>query len=415
MTERKSILLLGNYRPSLVMARKFNALGYKVVVGTHGCERLCQFSSCVSEMWDHSSLNEGASRLAEELNEYANQNPELYAIFPVSEEYVRIIAENEELFLNLPHIVTMKSDLVKRCLDKTFMLDLASANNVDTAEFACTRGMGEALKASRDRVGFPLIARPKDSTQRIDGNKAVCINDENEMVAFFRRNNLEHQTLLLQRKFLGKRHNVYFAAFDGKITRVLHAVIDRTDKADDTGLAVEGRTLEATGPIIEQTERLVGALNYSGIGCAQFLVNETTGASSFLEINPRIAGNHALPEHVGLDLAGFNLERVVNGKSDTKHIIGTSGLKYCWTTGDLMGAKVAFLKGEVGLTSLIRWIGRALLTSIRSDVHMVFSFRDPSPALHALWNFVPRLTRWRKPKISPGENTIYANDHRRPT
>ncbi|MEM7214179.1 MAG: ATP-grasp domain-containing protein [Pseudomonadota bacterium] len=418
MTDRNNkplVLLLGNYRPSLTLARTFKARGFDVVVSTHGCERLCQYSAAVSSMWDHSPLKLGPARLASELRSFAKLNPELTAIYPVSEEYVRLIAENEPLFEGLPKIVSMDKALIQKCLDKETMLNLARSLDVPTAPFANTNGLSDALQACGGTGGYPKVLRPRDSTQRIDGNKAVYVENEDELSACFDRHGLHNQPLLIQQKFEGKRHNVYFAATSGHATKLLHAVIDRTDKIDGTGLAVEGRTLNAHHAVVEQTKTLLEALDYNGIGCAQFLVNQETGESSFLEINPRIAGNHALPEYKGLDLGWFNFERVFNERVDAKEVIATGGQRYCWTTGDLMGAKVAYLRKEIGLVTLIGWLIKAAVTAVRSDVHMVFDRKDPNPAIQGLWKAVPRIARWRKPLTQTDNNTDYSNNLRRPT
>ena len=409
------ILLLGNYRPSLILARSFKSRGFDVMVSTYGCERLCQYSVAVSSMWSHSPLDHGPSVLADELKFLAIQRPELIAIIPIAEEYVRLIAEHELLFEGLPNIVSMDGQLIQKCLDKEFMLKLARSIDVPTAPFAYITGPAEMLKSENRIVEYPIIIRPKDSTKRINGNKAISIDNQDELVKCFNKHDLHNQELLVQQKFEGKRHNVYFAAVDGEATRLLHAVIERTDKIDGTGLAVEGRTLEANHKIVEQTKKLVTALNYSGIGCAQFLVNGETGNSSFLEINPRIAGNHALPEYAGLDLGWFNFERVVHKRINRKIVTAKGGLRYCWTSGDLMGARIAFRRKEIGFLSLLTWINKAIWTIVRSDLHMVFSVRDPYPAIRGLWNVVPRITRWPKPATVKLKDKTYSNKQRRQT
>ena len=162
-----------------------------------------------------------------------------------------------------------------------------------------------------------------------------------------------------------------------------------------------------------QTRKLLSALNYSGIGCAQYLVNEETGETSFLEINPRIAGNHALPEYAGMELGWFNYERVIHSTVSDQKFEARSGIRYSWLTGDLMGAKVAFLRGEIDAPTLIKWCLQAFATAARTDLHIVFSIRDPYPAIRGLWNVIPRIARWRSREVAPGENTIYSREKQR--
>ncbi len=406
------VLLLGNYRPSLTLARDFVRRGYDISVGSHGCERLCQYSQAVSSIWEHSPLNSGVKVFAKELKQYSISHPELVAVVPVAEEYVRLFAENEPIFDGLPPVVSMDRDLVIRCLDKEYMLSLAMSVGVFTAPYSYVKGLSGASKAISDGVEFPIIVRPKDSTKRIGGDKAVCVETDSELRECILAHDLRQHDLLLQTKFEGKRHNVYFAAIGGNITRCLHAIIDRTDKLDGSGLAVEGRTLNTEHIVVHQTQRLLDALSYTGIGCAQFLVDEVSGKTSFLEINPRIAGNHALPEHAGLELGWFNFERIVHEELDTEVKISPAGLRYSWLTGDLMGAKVSLIRREIGVLSFIGWVRRALTTAIKADLHMVFSFRDPYPAIRGIFALTPRVARWRIRATHPGENTIYSKNER---
>ena len=133
-----------------------------------------------------------------------------------------------------------------------------------------------------------------------------------------------------------------------------------------------------------------------------------------MEINPRIAGNHALPEYAGLDLAWFNFNRVVHNRIDKKVRSAPAGIRFCWTYGDLMGAKATYLRGEISFGAFITWLSGAIATALRSDVHMVFDKRDPYPAIRGLWNLFPRIARWRKPSTTEiGESTIYAREQER--
>ena len=398
-------LLLGNYRPSLTLARSLRRQGYRVVVGSHGCERGCQYSKAVSDIWDHAPLEATPDRFVQDLRRFHKDHPGLEIIFPVAEEYVRLIADHEAAFAGLPPIATVEAATVRKCLDKPYMMRLAHESGVPTAPFSTSSNAKEFYEAVK-KTGFPLIVRPYDSTKRLDGAKAVFVDSAAEAERALTEYGLGHQVLLLQRKFDGVRHNIYFAAENGEIKRRLHAVIDRTDSPDGTGLAVEGRTLTTDHPLVEQTAALVRALGYTGIGCAQFLLDEASGQSSFLEINPRIAGNHALPEFAGLELGAFMRDLALGRVPAAACDEGRAGIRYCWTSGDLMGAKVCYLKGRISLLQAFGWIARAITVGARSDVHMVFSLSDPAPALHALREVVPRLARWKHPVVPPRQNTI---------
>ncbi len=393
--KQKTILLLGNYRPTLTLARTLKDRGYRIVVGSDGNETTCDHSNSVSKIWHHSPLSMGADQFKSELMRFQELESDLFALYPVAEEYVRLFAEHENKFSSF-QIITVAPDIVNKCLDKNFMMDLALEQNVPTAPFASTSNTYELDQAIKS-IGFPLIVRPRDSTKRLDSKKAIFLEDRDALTKFEKEIQLGQSDLLVQKKFTGTRHNIYFAARNGRLIRSLHALIERTDFIDGTGLAVEGITLDAKGDLLEQTKRLLKALNYSGIGCAQFLVDEKTNETSFLEINPRIAGNHALPEFSGLDLGNFLLDQALNIPVDLSPVYGRAGIKYCWTGGDFMGIKLALLRKEISMATGLKMIARSIYIAFRSDVHMVFSKKDIKPAFLALAQTIPRLDRWKRP------------------
>ncbi|GBE13485.1 MAG TPA: hypothetical protein ENH42_00060 [Desulfobacteraceae bacterium] len=396
--KNRTILLLGNYRPALTLARTLSANGYKIIVGTQGCDHCCEHSHFVSQMWDHSDCTEHASLFLKELDHFSKVQPALAAIFPVSETYVRFFAENSRHLPGLPPVIMMDKLLVKKCLDKLFMMQLAKERCIPMAEFTVARTADE-LDMALDQLGLPVVIRPLGSVSRLNGEKAIIVRNKTELDFLDIDWQQNREGLLLQKEFSGIRHNIYFAAYEGRIVRYLHAVITRTDRTDGTGLAVDGITVEPDVELRRQTNSLVKALNYSGIGCAQYLVNESTRETSFLEINPRIAGNHAVPEHAGLELGKFLLDLVLTGKPDLTPYTGPAGIRYSWMSGYLVTIKTSLGNGEISIGEALRRWRSAITSALGADVHMMFSWSDPLPGLNALWVAIPPLwRRWRGTK-----------------
>lgn len=403
--DSRSILLLGNYRPGLALARRLAEDGYRVIVGSEGCEGGCEHSRFVAEIWEQSVGPGQGEAFVQALVGFCATRPEIAAVFPVSEDYVRLLAraEHQAALDDLPPLIMVQPALVNACLDKLGMMTLAEKTGVPTAAFAQVDDPA-AYAAALDRLGVPLVIRPAHSSNRIDGRKAVIVDDRAEADALTIDWTTQKQGLILQRKAEGVRHNFYFAAYRGQLVRCLHAVITRTDRVDDTGLAVEGVTIAPDPAIRAQTEALVAALDYTGIGCAQFLVDATNGTTSFLEINPRIAGNHAVPDYAGLDLGGFLLDLGLGRTPDLTPVTGMAGIRYVWTSGDMLAAKESWLRGEVSGATALVWLGRAVIAGIWANVHIVFSWSDPNPGFRALWSVLPRLNRWHRPNDRTGKD-----------
>ncbi len=67
------------------------------------------------------------------------------------------------------------------------------------------------------------------------------------------------------------------------------------------GVFVKRYSIEPTPAIVEASKKLVQRLDYTGLGCAQFLVDKASNPKCFLEINPRLGAAFALPHACGID------------------------------------------------------------------------------------------------------------------
>ena len=400
-----TVLLLGNYRPALTLARVLRRQGYKVICSVEGCDGGAEHCRYVDELWGHRPVKSDSLGFLADLKGFLAERPEIEVVYPVAEEYVRTFAEHEHHLPAGPVYAMTPPDMVKACLDKLSLMSLAVLNKVPTAPFEMVHTLSGFLQAV-ERIGLPLVIRPEKSTERIGGKKAVVCETVTDLQAVVHELAGGMRNLLLQRKVEGRRHNLYFAAQNGRIVRYLHAVILRTDMPDGTGLAVEGETIEPDPELRDYAARMIKALGYTGVGCAQFLVNEHDGSVSFLEINPRIAGNHAVPEAAGLMLSTVAIALAQFPEKPVRALEGKTGLKYVWTAGDLLGAKLAYLRGDVSAKDGFRWFRHAVAAAWHADVHMKWSWHDPLPGLLSLGEVLPsfsgvlrRVRRWPSAKV----------------
>ncbi len=387
---RQTVLLLGNYRPALTLARVLHGQGYQVICSVEGCDGGAEHCRYVDELWGHRPLTAEPEGFLEDLKQLLAERPEIEVVYPVAEEFVRVFAAHHAMLPKGPVYAMTAPDLVRACLDKLGLMSLAVTQQVPTAPFEMVHSLSEFTSAA-DRIGLPLVVRPEHSTERIADKKAVVcqtVADLQELTPFMAAGN---RSLLLQRKVEGRRHNLYFAAQNGEIVRYLHAVILRTDMPDGTGLAVDGETIEPDPQLKEYATRLIAALGYTGVGCVQFLVNEDDGSVSFLEINPRIAGNHAVPEAAGLMLSTVAIALAQFPNKSVITLEGKPGLRYVWTAGDLMGGKIAYLRGELTVKQSWFWFCRAVSAAWQADVHMKWCWHDPLPSLFSLYEVIPSL------------------------
>ena len=398
---RRTILLVGNYRATVTLTRELGRQGHKIIVGCGGDEEGgAEHSRYCTQSWTHPPAVNGISFL-NALRELLLAEPGISVVLPTSERYVRLLNAHRT---ELPEgrIYAMPGyDAVSVCLDKAKLLELAARANVPVAPFRNVTDF-RGLREAAEELGFPLAIRPDDSMKRLFGLKAVICRGPADMNGTFASWPSEHERLLVQSKVSGRRHNVYFAAERGSPIRLLEAVVLQTDKPDGTGLAVAGETRRVSGEMRRYTTNLLAKLSYHGVGCAQYLVDAATGQTHFLEINPRIAGHHAIAERAGLGLSALAVELVLREELNETLREGAAGIRYAWTYGELRSLKSRFASGEIGLFGLARGLAGAARSAVRADMHVTRDSRDPNPTFRTYWNaFAPRARRDGRAKDQP--------------
>ena len=383
------ILLLGNYRPSITLARVLKNSGHAVYCGYDGFEGGAEYSNTIQEMWRHPSFEDDPNGFFLELKAFV-QAKNIDIVYPVTEDFVCALAERFEVVSSLVAIAMHEPSQVDACTDKLGMYDRAQRLGVPTNIHAMVE-TAQQLQSTLSAIGTPLVVRPENPVSRFDNKKVFTIENDRDANWLLEHWNVGETRLLCQRFARGHRHNVYFAAEKGQVFRYLQAKILKTDIADGSGLATEGITVAPDAELRRHTEAMLADLDYTGIGCAQFLVDEDTGEISFLEINTRIAGNHAVPEAAGLELTEVPIALAFGEPLNFARKEGRVGLSYVWTSGAIMGAKVGWIRGDLSAIRALGWILRALYKSVFADIHMVFSWRDPKPAVMSILACLPSV------------------------
>ncbi len=407
----QSVLLLGNYRPTLLIARQLKHLGARVISGLEGCDRGAEYSRYVDETWDHCPVEQDPKAFIKALEQYVRSHKDISVVLPVSEQFIRALADHKPDLPDTIIVAMNDAELVKTCLDKTRMMDLCSAIGVPVAPYVLVDKADDLQRAETD-IGFPMVARPSISTSRINHEKAIRIKNSADLSQLHANWNENWGGLIVQKQVSGFRYNIYFAAHNGEICRLLQSKIFRTDRFDGSGLAVEGMTVEPDPQLVRYTQALAQKLEYSGTGCAQFLIDDVTGEVCFLENNPRVTGSHAIPEHCGLDLTGFQIALAQGTLEQQKtRLYGVVGVRYGWMPGDLKGLRLAAHSRKVGLADTVSWFFKALRSGFTSDIDMVLRWHDPLPGLVSLFEALPFAQRLTRRKYKKNGHAISATAH----
>ncbi len=392
---RGTVLILGNFRPTIVLARRLSGMGYRVAMARGG-GGVSEYSRYVDEVWDNPEPADGPACF-EALARHLRARPDIGIVIPLWEPFVLGLARHRHLLPRDRLYATPNDTTVLTCLDKVGMLDVAARAGVPSAPARVVTGL-HALREAARAIGFPLVVRPLSSEAPIAGRKALILPDAAAFDAALSRWPEGHECLIAQRFVRGPRYNVDFAAQAGRPIRMVATRIHRTNSHDGTGIDVHGTTEPLPDDLRLYTERMLAHLGYHGVGLIQFMVDRERGEISFLELNPRFNGNTAVPEAHGLDLVRLAVDLAAEPDRSERSFVSPGGLTHAWTFGALRGVAVSLRTGAMAWHEAPGAILAALREAATADYHVMFRWSDPRPALMQAFRSVGPIRRLAAPR-----------------
>jgi predicted ATP-grasp superfamily ATP-dependent carboligase len=399
---RLTVLLVGNYCHTASVVRSLGAAGHRVIVGRAGTTWCAERSRFASEVWDHPPPTDGPEFVGA-LIALLTARREIAAVFPLGDLDSLCLARHAAAIRGLATLVMPDPAIVEACQDKLHMLQIARELDIPHTPYAVVSDHPHLLEAA-DAVGYPCIVKPghASTATSLFGRKAVICRSAAALRTRFPEWPASQVELMVQGYATGLRHGLHFAAAGGRRIRHVENLNLRTDALDGTGNTTEGRSLPPSPRLTDYAERLIGRLGYTGVGLAQFLVDERTGAVCFLELNARLPANVAFAIRTGVDLPTLAL--ALTGLTPMPADPGAPkvGVKYAWTTRDVVGVVRALRRREVGPGQALRWAGRIVRTALAADVHCTWRWDDPAPVLA----YYGRGLRWRATQVAAGRGAF---------
>lgn len=254
-------------------------------------------------------------------------------------------------------------------------------------------------------MGYPVVVKHRDSSMYIRGRKALILNTPESLDSFLVGclHEAKYDSLLLQKFAYGSRHNCHFGAAAGTLVAYFEQAVLRTDELDGTGIGIEGISVPPSPLLRAYCAQLLAALAYNGIGCIQFLVDETRGTVAFLELNPRMDSTAALPYRLHYDLPRLAVELACDREQCAAAPLTApyrSGVRYHWLYGDLLAWQQAWRQRQRSPGQLLAWAARSLFAAL-SSYHLTWELRDPQPTLHMYWR---KLAHAVSRRLSPHDS-----------
>src|SRR5947199_2248259 len=355
---RTSVLLLGDQRQSLTVIRSLASAGFRVIFGSERASTAAAHSRFVSESWLHPPLLE-AEEFVTTMVDFLEARGDVSHVFPVGESELDCLARHYARVSAHATLVMPEPQTVSVCLDKLQIYRRVSDLGLALPKTDSAFDLAELLERAQD-IRFPCIVKPRTSVHPFFGQKAVLCRTEEALTSSFAVWPTRQDTLIVQAWVAGARYNCEFAAVNGRLIEYFEHKVLRSDRADELGVEVEGVSVPPTRVLVDYCERLLVELDYSGVGCVQFLVDESGRAVSFLEVNPRLDATCALPWHFGCDLPRVAVE-IAAGKA---RVAGPAPAAYPiakrihWCSGDLAGFMHEVRRGRMRLGAALTWLTR---------------------------------------------------------
>lgn len=377
-----STLIIGTYRQTLTVVRSLARAGQNVVLGVHGDAATCNHSRYVNETWQHPDLVLDPETFASALSDLLTERTDIKFIIPVGESDLRFFVSQYAEFAARVNLLMCDPGIVEICLHKPTMSAMADALAIPQARYAIASDR-TSLIAAADSIGYPCIVKLVDSQYLLHGKKAIVCDNPDSIRRQLTEWPFHDKPIMVQEYVHGDRHNLYFFASDGRITALGQTLALRTDRLDGTGLSVSGKTVRPNSELVGYCRAIVEHLDYSGVGCMQFIADPVTHRISFLEHNPRLGAGFAMLYHTGLDLPKLMLQSSADNfrDGDELNYPCSVGTQYAWSTGDLTGLKRAIMGREVDAKGAGKWFVQILLSTLTSSVHITWDWRDPLPTI----------------------------------
>jgi predicted ATP-grasp superfamily ATP-dependent carboligase len=374
---RKKVLVLGDYRQTVTVVRSLGRAGFDVVLG---CEQ------------PHSST--ALSRHVRSVRRFDSSSPERYCesvaaclaqehpdyVFPVGEaELRRVLRGGSHALGSLATWIMPDAATVLRCFDKRAMYHVAAALGVPVPAWRPYRGLLGTLHDAEE-LNYPVVVKRKDSSTTLHGRNAVICHSFLELEQFLLNadGDPDRDSLLVQSRAPGERHNCHFAAQQGRIVAFFQQKVLRTDGPEGTGIGIEGISVAPSTRLRAYCDQLIGHLQYHGIGCIQFLVDPQSGAIAFLELNARMDSTAVLPYRLGIDFPLMAL-RIAAGAPVHAPPAYEIGKRYYYLYGNLNAwlaqRRTVRLEGLLGRALTVPW-------TVLTTCDLVLDWRDPLPAVH---------------------------------
>jgi predicted ATP-grasp superfamily ATP-dependent carboligase len=300
---RRVLAIVGDTQVGLWVVRSLarNGLEAHAIVNTiHGQSAHSRYSASAWKLDCHPK----DSGFAAEITELA-EKLEVGSIMPVSETFHNaLISVRDRLAASGIHLFSPSRETFDKATDKDYVHQLCLDLGVPVAKGMCLDELMEMGAAST--LQFPLVLRTRK--QNVDTGKvpvkAAYARNPEELLNWYRQFEKFADNVIVQEYHPGAEEHVQILMHDGEMF-MTGDYIGEHHMPLAGGVTVQRISCHHQ-PVIDDTVKLLQALNWEGIAGVQFHYDPESGRYIFLEINPRFSGGLPTVIMAGFE-APFNL------------------------------------------------------------------------------------------------------------
>ena len=301
-------------------------------------------------------------------------------LIPCSDSTLVACSSYYQELSRLLHVACPRPEVTQRILNKLSTLQIAEQCGIRTPKTYSLFSLRD-LEALRHTLHFPLIAKPKEKL-RAGSFKTRRFEIYDELWKMFLENPEFGLQNLIQECCIGVGLGIEVLLHRGNvIASFQHRRLKELPAAG--GVSVLAIAEELDSRLLDQSIRLLRALEWEGVAMVEFLFDPSAGAATLMEVNGRFWGSLPLAVQAGVDFP-FWYWQVIHGQTPDVSRPYRRGLRSRWLCGDFLRLHGLFFPASPATFSP-RYKWRELFRFISdfrpSTREMIWSWKDPAPAI----------------------------------
>lgn len=304
-------------------------------------------------------------------------------VIPVTERSLVPLSKHRDR-LHGVRIAMAETASLDQVLDKATTFALAERLGVPTPHSAYVSDMSQ-LPAAAAALSFPVVLKPSHSVTAAGAGYSklnVSYAGNQQELESKCREQLRYSPLILQSYFPGRGVGIELIATAGRILYSFQHL--RLHEVPLTGGGSSFRMSTDVNPeLLEASEKLIQAINWTGVAMVEFKWNPDSGAFCLMEINGRFWGSLPLATAAGADFPAMLAELLLTGEMGTypdyrRGVYSRSlGKDITWHEM-VLRTRSDVVTRVPGIGSVLSDIAKTFLPAHHFDTQ---SLRDPLPGL----------------------------------